>query len=218
MSELKKCRACVVELRSNAAFGHCPKCLLELGFDTAPCDAPETAPDSALRTPHSPLEKVRYFGDYELLEQIGRGGMGIVHKARQQSLNRMVALKMISAGEFASPSAVQRFQIEAEAAAKLDHPNIVPIYEIGMHRGQHYFSMGFIEGHDLAKEIRDGKFRSPGSSPHELAQRFGADKDYDSPIFVGPKWETNRARPRTLPANPPCARSSLPWPDLWRRW
>ncbi len=109
------------------------------------------------------------FGDYVLLEEIARGGMGVVYKARQKQANRTVALKMILSGQMAGDEEVQRFCSEAQAAANLDHPGIVPVYDVGQVDGRHYFSMGYVDGQSLKQRVADGPL-----PPREAAELVNA--------------------------------------------
>ena len=138
------CIRCATPLPANAPQGICPRCLLA---------AVVLKPAVEIPLPSKPRTPV---GDYELLEEIARGGMGIVFRARQFSLNRIVAIKALLFGEFASDEFVGRFRAEAQAAAGLQHPNIVAIYEVWEAAGQHFFSMEYVEGKTLATILNSG--------------------------------------------------------------
>ncbi len=120
--------------------------------DAAVREVRESATDSSGET------HMKQCGNYELLHEVARGGMGIVFKAYDTKLQRTVALKMILDRNLAAPEAVKRFYAEAETAAGLNHPGIVPVYDVGSHAGHHYYSMGFVEGPTLSSELRRRRF------------------------------------------------------------
>src|SRR5258705_8628827 len=151
------CGRCGARISADGTQGAWPACLLETGLGLLYDEDENTTDQEPMpRRKHgmSPVKMLADFGDYEMLEEIGRGGQGVVYRAHQKSLNRTVALKVIGLGYWATEAHLKRFRREAEAAASLDHTGIVPIYEVGERDGSCYFSMKFIDGGQLDEVAR----------------------------------------------------------------
>ncbi len=156
MSSSRTCPSCGAVLPARAPMGLCPTCLFGGVIVEMPADSVSNEQAVALDWLTEPAHPPRILGDYELLEAIGRGAVGVVYKARQRSLDRVVAVKLLASGTLASAELIERFRTEAAAAGSLQHPNIVAVHEVGSAEGQHYLVMDYVDGPTLASLVREG--------------------------------------------------------------
>ena len=164
--ESRRCRRCGEPLAGAELAGNCPRCLA----------ARLLSPETGDTVESDPLPILRRLGDFELLEEVARGGMGVVFRARQVSLDRIVAVKVLRDAWLATPVEVKRFQAEAANVAKLKHPNIVAVHEVGEEGGQHYFAMDLVTGQNLAELTREGPL--PPRRAAELTRKVAAAVQY----------------------------------------
>src|ERR1700728_4093068 len=154
------CPSCQKPLAPDVPMGLCPECLIKSGFPTRVETEAKTETESAAQPAFVPPaigEMARLFPQLEILELVGKGGMGAVYKARQKQLNRFVALKILPPGIGGEPAFAQRFTREAQALAQLNHPGIVTLYEFGETSGQFYFLMEFVDGVNLRQLLAGGR-------------------------------------------------------------
>jgi len=156
METKRLCPSCQKPLAPNVPMGLCPECLIRAGFPTGVETDTGSAKQPAF-VPPTVEEIAKLFPQLEILELVGKGGMGAVYKARQKQLNRFVALKILPPGIGSEPAFAERFTREAQALAQLNHPNIVTLYEFGETSGQFYFLMEFVDGVNLRQLLHAGR-------------------------------------------------------------
>jgi predicted Ser/Thr protein kinase len=159
---MSECRRCGAEVRPDTAEGLCPGCLLNLAMNPDGGSQAVPAAEPAGFVPPDPASLARHFPHLEIISVLGQGGMGVVYKARQRNLDRLVALKVLPPQVSHDPSFAERFSREARALARLDHPGIVGIHDFGQSDGLYYLTMQFVDGANLRQVLRAGQL-----SPHE---------------------------------------------------
>ncbi len=157
MNATRKCPQCGTELPADTPEGQCPKCMLQVGLGSEPGAPGGTQPVTPPKPPPTPAELAKHFPQLEILEMLGQGGMGVVYKARQPRLDRIVALKVLPADASRDPAFAERFTREARALARLSHPHIVTVHDFGEAGGFYYLLMEFVDGLNLRQLEQAGK-------------------------------------------------------------